>query len=37
MNPPNLNPIGDCDTGYQGILCSDCQPNYSRSGEFKCS
>eukprot|EP00347_Sterkiella_histriomuscorum_P019434 403341642 len=28
---------GECALGYQGILCADCQTEFSRSGEFKCS
>eukprot|EP00347_Sterkiella_histriomuscorum_P006984 403350694 len=30
-------PLGECLHGYQGILCSDCQEGFSRSGENKCS
>lgn len=26
------DPVGTCDTGYQGILCSDCAEGYSASG-----
>ena len=28
--------LGQCATGYQGILCSDCSTGYTRSGE-ECS
>ena len=30
------NSLGACFTGYQGILCADCQPGFSREGEAKC-
>eukprot|EP00347_Sterkiella_histriomuscorum_P009701 403340212 len=36
MIPPKNNPQGECDTGYQGILCADCQPGYSITSSFKC-
>jgi|LauGreDrversion4_2_1035121.scaffolds.fasta_scaffold533483_1 hypothetical protein len=36
MIEPNMVPTGECEIGYQGILCSDCAPNYSRSGAFVC-
>eukprot|EP00347_Sterkiella_histriomuscorum_P010794 403374896 len=36
MQPPDYNSKGDCFTGYQGILCSDCQKDFSRTGEFQC-
>lgn len=26
------DPLGQCDTGYKGILCNDCDSGYSRSG-----
>jgi len=26
------DPLGQCATGYQGILCADCVTGYSRSG-----
>eukprot|EP00347_Sterkiella_histriomuscorum_P001801 403370625 len=29
-------PLGECFEGYQGILCSDCQEGFSRSGENRC-
>lgn len=28
--------MGDCEIGYSGILCSECVPGYSSSGNFKC-
>eukprot|EP00347_Sterkiella_histriomuscorum_P009503 403340963 len=37
MVPPENNPMGSCQEGYQGILCADCQIQFSRSGDFKCS
>ena len=27
------DPIGQCDTGYTGILCADCQQGFSRAGQ----
>ena len=30
------DPIGQCATGYQGILCADCAPGFSRAGQ-ECS
>jgi len=30
------NPQGDCFSGYQGILCADCQVGFSRTGAFEC-
>jgi len=30
-NPPN-DPRGDCFEGYQGILCSDCEKGFTKSG-----
>ncbi|TNV88176.1 hypothetical protein FGO68_gene8013 [Halteria grandinella] len=37
-NPPYDNPLGACGEGYQGILCSDCEVGYSRTGSsYKCS
>lgn len=29
-------PLGSCAEGYRGILCSDCELEYSRSGANKC-
>jgi hypothetical protein len=26
------DPMGECDTGYQNVLCADCEYDYSRSG-----
>eukprot|EP00347_Sterkiella_histriomuscorum_P011701 403371438 len=37
MNPPENNSLGACEVGYQGILCTDCQINYSRTGTYECS
>ena len=37
MNPPENNSLGACNTGYQGILCTDCQIGYSRTGTYECS
>ena len=36
MVPPDNNPEGTCATGYQGILCADCQHGYSRGDSFSC-
>lgn len=36
MIPPNNTPTGDCQKGYKGILCSDCENDYSRSSSFEC-
>ena len=27
------DPIGQCEIGYQGILCGDCAPGFSRTGQ----
>lgn len=37
MIPPQNDPMGTCATGYQGILCTDCQKGYSRTGDYECS
>jgi len=37
MIPPEYDPKGSCAKEYSGILCSECNPGYSRTGEFKCS
>ncbi|CDW85655.1 UNKNOWN [Stylonychia lemnae] len=37
MIEPNYDPIGSCNIGYQGVLCSDCQVGYSRTNDFECS
>lgn len=30
--------MGACETGYQGVLCVDCQIGYSRTGSsYECS
>ena len=29
-------PTGACEQGYQGKLCAQCAPGYSRSSEFSC-
>ena len=31
------NPLGICDTGYNGILCANCDPGYFKSGEKACN
>lgn len=33
---PTYVPTGECASGYNGILCADCQTGYSRSGSFEC-
>jgi hypothetical protein len=37
MLPPDYNPIGNCDKGYEGILCSECSSGFTRSREYQCS
>eukprot|EP00347_Sterkiella_histriomuscorum_P008156 403346168 len=37
MIPPENNPQGSCRESYFGILCSDCETGYSRTGNFECS
>jgi hypothetical protein len=37
MLAPENNPQGECLEGYNGILCADCVPGYSRTGTFECS
>lgn len=37
MIAPDYNPMGDCYTGYQGILCTDCKIGYSRTNDYECS
>jgi hypothetical protein len=32
--PPDYRNQGECDTGYQGFLCTDCQINYARKGKL---
>ncbi len=34
MVPPENNPMGSCDEGFQGILCADCRVGYSRTSSF---
>ncbi len=36
MIAPDYDPRGTCREGYQGILCTDCEPGYSISGAFTC-
>ncbi|CDW85402.1 UNKNOWN [Stylonychia lemnae] len=33
---PQNDPKGSCYTGYDGILCTDCDPGYSVTGSFQC-
>mmetsp|Transcript_32875 Transcript_32875/g.37654 ORF Transcript_32875/g.37654 Transcript_32875/m.37654 type:complete len:200 (-) Transcript_32875:14-613(-) len=33
---PSNNKLGECFTGYQNILCADCQPGFSRTSDFQC-
>jgi hypothetical protein len=33
----NYSAVGECASGYQGILCADCIDGYSRTGEYMCS
>ena len=34
---PDWEPTGKCATGYQGILCGDCEVGFSRTKDFQCS
>jgi hypothetical protein len=37
-NPPENNPMGACQEGYQGIVCADCKIGYSRTGSiYECT
>ena len=36
MVQPNNVSTGECHSGYQGILCSDCAPDYSRTTNYQC-
>ena len=31
------SPLGECATGYDGILCANCIGRYRRSGQFVCA
>ena len=33
---PDYNPMGTCLEGYGGIMCSDCNIGYSRTGSYEC-
>ena len=33
---PTNNSLGEWHAGYQGILCTDCKINYSRTGVYQC-
>eukprot|EP00347_Sterkiella_histriomuscorum_P024040 403332515 len=37
MIPPEFNEQGSCLRGYSGILCSTCQIDFSRTGNYECS
>ena len=37
IRAPDYNHLGDCEDGYQGILCTDCRCNYARAGFYQCS
>jgi hypothetical protein len=37
MIAPDYNPNGSYATGYYGILCSSCIPDYSNTSTFFCS
>ncbi|CDW85822.1 UNKNOWN [Stylonychia lemnae] len=37
MITPNFSQVGECSTGYQGILCADCQSGFSRSNDYECA
>ena len=36
MNAPENNLTGRCKEGFQGVLCTDCEVEYSRTGIFDC-
>ncbi|CDW72226.1 UNKNOWN [Stylonychia lemnae] len=36
MIDPNNNPLGECERGYQGVLCADCQINYYQNILYQC-
>ena len=31
------HPLGECDEGYNGILCANCDPGYFKGGESSCT
>lgn len=33
----NYSAVGECASGYYGVLCSNCEPGYSRTGDYACS
>ena len=33
---PDYDEKGTCLTGYKGILCTTCDLEYSRTGNYKC-
>ena len=37
MQSPNFNPMGDCEEGYMGPMCTVCIPGYEKSGPNKCT
>ena len=37
MISPDYNPLGSCAEGYEGILCADCTPGYSKNKYFECA
>lgn len=37
MISPDYNPVGDCATGYEGILCAECEVGYSRVYDYQCA
>ncbi|CDW73142.1 UNKNOWN [Stylonychia lemnae] len=32
-----LNPLGQCSEGYEGIVCANCKPGFSKISNFQCS
>jgi len=34
---PTWNPLGECATGYSGVLCAECESGYSLTGLAKCA
>ncbi|CDW82469.1 UNKNOWN [Stylonychia lemnae] len=37
MIPPKNILVGECQQGYQGILCADCEYGFSRNNDYQCS
>ena len=33
---PTYNPQGQCETNYNGVLCTGCDINFSASSSYEC-